>query len=71
MRDAVEQYSRTEPNEQVLDALLANVRYCAGNFDDPQVYGGRDAMRGGVRRGRRRWPSTASSTSRRRPSSSR
>ncbi|MDX6675123.1 MAG: glucose-6-phosphate 1-dehydrogenase [Solirubrobacteraceae bacterium] len=39
MRDAVEQYSRTQPNEQVLDALLANVRYCAGSFDDPQVYG--------------------------------
>jgi glucose-6-phosphate 1-dehydrogenase len=39
MREAIEQFSRTPPNAEVLDALLENVRYCAGNFDDPQVYG--------------------------------
>jgi glucose-6-phosphate 1-dehydrogenase len=38
MREAIEQYSRTPANEEVLDALLENVRYCSGSFDDPQVY---------------------------------
>ncbi len=38
MREAIEQFSRTPPNAEVLDALLENVRYCAGSFDDPQVY---------------------------------
>src|SRR5947208_3594944 len=38
MREAIAQYSRTPPNEEVLDALLENVRYCPGSFDDPQVY---------------------------------
>jgi glucose-6-phosphate 1-dehydrogenase len=38
MREAVEQFSRTPPNREVLEALLENVRYVAGSFDDPAVY---------------------------------
>jgi glucose-6-phosphate 1-dehydrogenase len=38
MRAAVEQFSRTPPNSEVLDALLENVRYVPGSFDDPAVY---------------------------------
>src|SRR5437588_5240257 len=37
MREAIEQYSRTEPNAQVLDALLEHVRYVSGSFDDPAI----------------------------------
>jgi glucose-6-phosphate 1-dehydrogenase len=38
MRDSVRHYSRTEPNPEVLDALLDNVRYVPGSFDDASVY---------------------------------
>ena len=38
MREAIEQFSRTQPNGEVLDALLEHVRYIPGNFDDPRVY---------------------------------
>jgi glucose-6-phosphate 1-dehydrogenase len=38
MRDAIGQFSRTPPNGEVLDALLENVRYVPGSFDDPAVY---------------------------------
>jgi glucose-6-phosphate 1-dehydrogenase len=42
MRNAIEQFSRTRPSPEVLDALLENVRYVSGTFDDPAVY---DALR--------------------------
>ena len=38
MRDSIRRYSRTEPNPEVLDALLENVRYISGSFDDASVY---------------------------------
>jgi glucose-6-phosphate 1-dehydrogenase len=38
MREAIEQFSRTPPNPEVLNALLENVRYVSGSFDDPAVY---------------------------------
>jgi glucose-6-phosphate 1-dehydrogenase len=38
MRDSIGRYSRTEPNPEVLEALLENVRYISGSFDDPSVY---------------------------------
>jgi glucose-6-phosphate 1-dehydrogenase len=40
MRTAIEQFSRTQPNREVLEALLENVRYVSGTFDDPTVYEG-------------------------------
>jgi glucose-6-phosphate 1-dehydrogenase len=36
--DAIRKYSRREPDEQVLERLLAEVRYVPGSFDDPTVY---------------------------------
>ena len=38
MRDSIERYSRTPPNADVLDALLENVRYIPGAFDQDSVY---------------------------------
>jgi glucose-6-phosphate 1-dehydrogenase len=38
MRESIEKYSRTPPKPEVLDALLDDVRYVAGTFDDPEVY---------------------------------
>jgi glucose-6-phosphate 1-dehydrogenase len=38
MRESVEQFSRTKPNPEVLDALLEHVRYVPGVFDDHSVY---------------------------------
>ncbi|HWI21827.1 MAG TPA: glucose-6-phosphate dehydrogenase [Baekduia sp.] len=35
---AVRQYSRRKPDEKVLKALIANVRYVAASFDDPAGY---------------------------------
>ncbi|WP_372787787.1 glucose-6-phosphate dehydrogenase [Paraconexibacter sp.] len=35
---AIRQFSRREPDETVLDALLAEVRWVAGTFDDPETY---------------------------------
>ena len=52
MREAVEQFSRTPPNREVLEALLENVRYVAGSFDDPAVYEGLRKQIEGVRRRR-------------------
>jgi glucose-6-phosphate 1-dehydrogenase len=37
-REAIEQFSRREPDPAVLDALLAEVKYVPGVFDDPSVY---------------------------------
>ena len=37
-RTSIEKYSRTTPNEEVLDALLSGVRYVAGSFDEPEAY---------------------------------
>jgi glucose-6-phosphate 1-dehydrogenase len=38
MRESIEQFSRTKPNPEVLDALLEHVRYVPGVFDDASVY---------------------------------
>ncbi len=37
-REAIEQFSRRRPDPAVLDALLDNVRYVTGTFDDPATY---------------------------------
>ena len=37
-RESIDQYSRREPDEQVLDKLLERVRYVPGTFDDDSVY---------------------------------
>jgi glucose-6-phosphate 1-dehydrogenase len=37
-RDWIVQFSRREPDENVLDALLRDARYVAGTFDDGDVY---------------------------------
>jgi glucose-6-phosphate 1-dehydrogenase len=37
-RKAIEEFSRREPDEKVLDALLEQVKYVPGTFDDPKVY---------------------------------
>jgi glucose-6-phosphate 1-dehydrogenase len=36
--EAIRQFSRRPPDEAVLAALLAGVRYVSGSFDDPSVY---------------------------------
>src|SRR5206468_1112097 len=36
--EAIRQFSRRQPDEQVLRALLEQVRYVSGSFDDPHVY---------------------------------
>ncbi len=36
--DSVRRFSRRTPDDKVLDALFADVRYIAGTFDDPEVY---------------------------------
>jgi glucose-6-phosphate 1-dehydrogenase len=38
MRESIEKYSRTPPKPEVLDALIDDVRYVPGTFDDPEVY---------------------------------
>jgi glucose-6-phosphate 1-dehydrogenase len=38
MREAIERYSRRRPDQQVLNALLRQVRWVAGAFDDPDAY---------------------------------
>ena len=40
---AITKFSRRTPDEAVLTALLANVRYVSGSFDDPAVYDKLDA----------------------------
>ena len=37
-RESIQRFSRRKPDDKVLDALLSNVRYVTGSFDDPQVY---------------------------------
>src|SRR4051794_15697183 len=37
-RDSIKQYSRREPDEQVLEKLLEQVRYVPGTFDDDSVF---------------------------------
>jgi glucose-6-phosphate 1-dehydrogenase len=37
-RDSITQFSRQEPNEDVLDRLLEQMRYIPGSFDDDSVY---------------------------------
>src|ERR671938_237861 len=37
-RDSIKQFSRREPDEQVLERLLERVRYVPGTFDDDSVY---------------------------------
>jgi glucose-6-phosphate 1-dehydrogenase len=38
MRESIVKYSRRKPDDQVLDKLLAQVRYVPGTFDDDTVY---------------------------------
>src|SRR5688572_23792089 len=38
MRESVEQFSRTPPKPELVDALLGRAKYVSGVFDDPQVY---------------------------------
>jgi glucose-6-phosphate 1-dehydrogenase len=38
VNESVHQFSRREPDEKVLDALLERVRYVPGSFDDESVY---------------------------------
>jgi glucose-6-phosphate 1-dehydrogenase len=38
--EAIRQFSRRDPDEQVLASLLEHVRYVAGSFDDPATYEG-------------------------------
>ena len=37
-RESIERFSRRAPDHKVLAALLANVRYVTGSFEDPEVY---------------------------------
>ena len=36
--ESIQRFSRRKPDDKVLDALLAHVRYVPGSFDDPRVY---------------------------------
>jgi glucose-6-phosphate 1-dehydrogenase len=38
-RESIERFSRRRPDRDVLDALLCDMRYVSGTFDDPNVYG--------------------------------
>jgi glucose-6-phosphate 1-dehydrogenase len=37
-RESIEAFSRRTPNPDVLEGLLENARFVAGNFDDPDLY---------------------------------
>jgi glucose-6-phosphate 1-dehydrogenase len=37
-RDSIRKYSRRDPDESVLDALIKPMRYVSGSFDDDSVY---------------------------------
>ena len=37
-RDSIRQYSRRQPDEEVLNGLLAHVHYIPSSFDDPAGY---------------------------------
>ena len=38
MRESIERFSRRKPDPDVLNGLIADVRYLPGAFDDEQVY---------------------------------
>ncbi len=38
VRDSIERYSRTRPDPAVLGALLDDIRYVQGSFDDNEIY---------------------------------
>src|SRR5213593_95590 len=38
-RESIAEFSRREPDEKVLDALLEQMRYVTGSFDDESMYG--------------------------------
>jgi glucose-6-phosphate 1-dehydrogenase len=38
VRESIEQFSRRKPDPDVLNALIADVRYVPGSFDDEEVY---------------------------------
>src|SRR4051812_23403690 len=44
-RESIAEHSRREPDEKVLDALLAEFRYVTGSFDDDSMY---DRLGGGL-----------------------
>ncbi len=37
-RESIEKFSRRTPNPDVLDGLIENARFVAGDFDDPDLY---------------------------------
>jgi glucose-6-phosphate 1-dehydrogenase len=37
-RESIQQYSRTQPKAEVLDALIQNIRYVPGEFDNAEAY---------------------------------
>src|SRR3954447_17504930 len=39
-REAIEKYSRRQPDETVLSSLLDRMRYVGASFDDPAAYEG-------------------------------
>src|SRR5437763_15022838 len=43
-REAIQKYSRRQPDETVLSSLLERVRYVPGSCDDPAAYEGLDAI---------------------------
>ncbi len=42
-KESIQEFSRRETDEEVLDALLEGVRYVSGSFDDPALYEKLDA----------------------------
>jgi glucose-6-phosphate 1-dehydrogenase len=45
-RDAIQKYSRREPDEAVLSSLLGRMRYVGASFDDPAAYDGLSQIAG-------------------------
>src|SRR5881296_2210049 len=37
-RESIEQFSRRQPDDQVLSSLVGGMRYVAGSFDDDAMY---------------------------------
>ena len=37
-RESIERFSRTKPDQEVLDGLVSSIRYLPGSFDDPDVF---------------------------------
>ena len=52
-RESIAQFSRREPDEQVLDGLLERMRYVRFSFDDAEGYGKLGEAHRGARRGGR------------------